>query len=140
MASGKRQNTMNLNRHTLRTAAFALTLAVVPAACGSDDDSPSSSSSSSSSPSSSSVGSVDDGAATVPAPDAADALPTPDTASPLVVGKPEAEAQTAIEAAGWTMRVVQRDGEDLAVTADFVDSRVNVTVDAGIVISVANIG
>jgi hypothetical protein len=118
-----------LNKHTLLTAAFALTLAIVPAACGSDEDSP--------------PATVGTGAPTVPSmPPSSDAaaLPTAETAGPLVVGKSEADAQAAVEAAGWTMRVTQRDGEDLAVTADFVENRVNVAVEDGTVTTVSSIG
>ncbi len=39
------------------------------------------------------------------------------------------EATATLEAAGFTLRVVQRDGEDLAVTADFLENRVNVAVE-----------
>jgi hypothetical protein len=41
---------------------------------------------------------------------------------------------------GLTMRVVQRDGEFLMVTEDYSLSRVNVFVDAGVVIAVDSIG
>ena len=41
---------------------------------------------------------------------------------------------------GLTMRVVQRDGEFLMVTEDYSLSRVNVIVDAGVVIALDSIG
>lgn len=41
---------------------------------------------------------------------------------------------------GLTMRVVQRDGEFLMVTQDFSLSRINVIVDAGVVVGVDSIG
>jgi beta-lactam-binding protein with PASTA domain len=48
---------------------------------------------------------------------------------PDVVGDSVADATTTLEAAGFTLRVVQRDGEDLPATADFVENRVNVAVE-----------
>jgi ABC-type glycerol-3-phosphate transport system substrate-binding protein len=47
---------------------------------------------------------------------------------PDVVGDSVEDATATLEAAGYTLRVVKRDGEDLAVTADFVENRVNVAV------------
>ena len=38
------------------------------------------------------------------------------------------------------MRVVERDGESLMVTTDWVDNRVNVAVDSGKVSAVSSIG
>jgi PASTA domain len=88
--------------------AMAMTLGV--AACGSDDSS--------------------DDAATEDA--ATDDTATDDTGAadiPDVVGDTVEEATATLEAAGFTLRVVQRDGEDLAVTADFLENRVNVAVE-----------
>src|SRR5262245_5666945 len=48
---------------------------------------------------------------------------------PDVVGQSVDDATATLEAAGLTLRVVQRDGEDLAVTMDFVENRVNVAVE-----------
>ncbi len=74
--------------------------------------------------------------------DASDGAATEDTATedtggadsvatevPDVVGDSVEDATATLEAAGFTLRVVQRDGEDLAVTADFIDNRVNVAVE-----------
>jgi hypothetical protein len=64
---------------------------------------------------------------------------------PDVVGLSVQEATTKLEAAGFTLRVVRRDGEELASTADFLENRVNVateTKDDGteVVTAVVNIG
>lgn len=48
---------------------------------------------------------------------------------PDVIGDSVADATSTLEDAGLTLRVVRRDGEDLAATADFVESRVNVAVE-----------
>jgi len=48
---------------------------------------------------------------------------------PDVVGETVDDATATLEAAGLTLRVVRRDGEDLAATMDFVDTRVNVAVE-----------
>src|SRR5262245_32588328 len=48
---------------------------------------------------------------------------------PDIVGDSVDDATTKLEDAGFTLRVVKRDGEDLAVTADFVENRVNVAVE-----------
>ena len=48
---------------------------------------------------------------------------------PDVVGESVEDATATLEEAGFTLRVVKRDGEDLAVTADFVENRVNVAVE-----------
>ena len=83
--------------------AMAMTLGV--AACGSDDSS-------------------DDAATEDTAADDTAAAGVPD-----VIGDSVEEATATLEAAGFTLRVVQRDGEDLAVTADFLENRVNVAVE-----------
>ena len=48
---------------------------------------------------------------------------------PDVIGDSVEDATATLEAAGLTLRVVRRDGEDLPVTADFVEDRVNVAVE-----------
>ena len=48
---------------------------------------------------------------------------------PDVIGKSVEEATATLEAAGFTLRVVRRDGEDLPGTLDFVEDRVNVAVE-----------
>ena len=49
---------------------------------------------------------------------------------PNVVGQSVDDATATLEAAGFTLRVVKRDGEDLPATADFVETRVNVAVES----------
>ena len=48
---------------------------------------------------------------------------------PDVVGDSVEDATATLEEAGFTLRVVRRDGEDLPGTADFVENRVNVAVE-----------
>jgi hypothetical protein len=50
---------------------------------------------------------------------------------PDIVGQSVDDATATLEDAGYTLRVIQRDGEDLAATADFVENRVNVAVETG---------
>ena len=48
---------------------------------------------------------------------------------PDVLGDSVEDATATLEEVGLTLRVVRRDGEDLAVTMDFVEDRVNVAVE-----------
>ena len=48
---------------------------------------------------------------------------------PDIVGESVEDATATLEDAGLTLRVIKRDGEDLAGTADFVPTRVNVAVE-----------
>lgn len=57
-----------------------------------------------------------------------------------VVGLPLDEAVALAELNGWTVRTAREDGVDLAVTADFVDTRLNVAVDNGTVTDVLSVG
>jgi len=61
-----------------------------------------------------------------------------DTSGVEGLGVPESTA--VLESRGLTLRVAREDGVDLAVTADFSSSRVNVAVDAGLVTGVVSIG
>ena len=54
---------------------------------------------------------------------------TTTVAVPDIVGKTVDEATATLQGAGLTLRVVKRDGEDLASTADYVPTRVNVAVE-----------
>lgn len=56
-----------------------------------------------------------------------------------LIGETEADATAAIEAAGFTARVVARDGEFFSITMDYRLDRVNLTVEDGVV-TVATIG
>jgi hypothetical protein len=59
---------------------------------------------------------------------------------PDVVGLTVDEATQLAEAAGWVVRPVRVDGEELAATADYVATRLNVVVEAGVVTEVLSIG
>ena len=64
---------------------------------------------------------------------------------PDVIGDSVEDATATLQDAGLTLRVVRRDGEDLASTADFVENRVNVAVEtqddgAEVVTEVVSIG
>ena len=48
---------------------------------------------------------------------------------PDVIGDSVEDATTTLEEAGLTLRIVKRDGEELAATMDFVENRVNVAVE-----------
>jgi hypothetical protein len=69
--------------------------------------------------------------------DSSDDTATADTATaetlavdvPEVIGESVEDATATLEDAGLTLRVVRRDGEDLPVTMDFVEDRVNVAVE-----------
>jgi beta-lactam-binding protein with PASTA domain len=54
---------------------------------------------------------------------------TTTVAVPDIVGKSVDEATATLESAGLTLRVLKRDGEDLAGTADYLPTRVNVAVE-----------
>lgn len=53
-----------------------------------------------------------------------------------LVGLTEDEATKVATGAGWTIRVVSRDGEDFMVTTDWQENRVNITVVDGKVTAV----
>jgi hypothetical protein len=95
----------------LAVATFmALTLTM--SACGDDDDDSS-------------------GVATTeaPAPEDSGSAGSVSIDVPEVIGESVEDATATLEDAGLTLRVVRRDGEDLAVTADFIETRVNVAVE-----------
>lgn len=83
-------------------AATVMALAIMASACGDDDDS----------------SSADTATAETLGVDVPD-----------VVGDSVDDATATLEDAGLTLRVVRRDGEDLAATMDFVETRVNVAVE-----------
>lgn len=61
----------------------------------------------------------------------------PDTDAPDgLIGLTEDEAAQAAAGAGWTTRIVSRDGEDFAITKDYRLDRVNFTVVNGVVTAV----
>lgn len=73
------------------------------------------------------------------------ASPGPDAPAPPfeldeAIGVELTELEDRAAAAGWSIRVVRVDGDWLAVTDDFVDTRINVEVDGGVVTAVQGIG
>ncbi len=48
---------------------------------------------------------------------------------PEIIGDSVEDATSTLEDAGFTLRVVKRDGEELAATLDFLENRVNVAVE-----------
>ncbi|MGH9134462.1 MAG: hypothetical protein ACRDZZ_11030 [Ilumatobacteraceae bacterium] len=57
-----------------------------------------------------------------------------------LVGVPLAEFEDLATRFGYTTRVARQDGEDLALTMDYSPSRVNVAVEADIVVAIVSIG
>jgi hypothetical protein len=58
----------------------------------------------------------------------------------IFYGLCEADAQAVADGLGYVLRVVRLDGVDLAATADYVEWRVNVAIDNGIVTEVVSFG
>lgn len=79
-------------------------------------------------------------ASSAPSDSGAAAGPSAAEATDALVGLAEADAEAAAARHGWTLRVVKRDGEDLAATADFRADRVNVEVTGGEVMAVVSVG
>jgi hypothetical protein len=75
--------------------------------------------------------------ASVPRP----ALQTTDDVTPqlqaALVGCPAVQVTARANAAGWTVRVVERDGEALAVTMDYNPARLDLSINDGVVTDVA---
>ncbi len=64
--------------------------------------------------------------------DSSDDAPTEESVVadvPDVIGDSVEDATTTLEEAGLTLRIVKRDGEELAATMDFIENRVNVAVE-----------
>jgi Flp pilus assembly protein TadD len=103
---------MTTARSRLAMTVVGLTLLASLAACGNDDGTPAASTTTSSSstqePSMTGAG-VEQMAASV-------------------VGMSEDDAVKAIKDAGYTSRVVERDGEKFAVTMDLQPDRINLTI------------
>ena len=62
--------------------------------------------------------------------------PDPGVTLPDVVGLTEAEATVALEEAGFTVRVAERDGEMFMLTRDYRADRVNLVIAGGVVTSI----
>jgi len=68
---------------------------------------------------------------------AADAIAiTPERAESLV-GLLEADAEKCAADLGWAYRVGSRDGENFALTADYSEQRVTVTITLGVVTAIS---
>lgn len=75
-----------------------------------------------------------------PAPDVTFPDAPKDALAAIVVGLSVDEATALVEANGWTLRVSTLDGEGQALTEDYSVSRVNVAVEAGVVMAIDFIG
>jgi hypothetical protein len=75
--------------------------------------------------------------AVCPAVDAADATAITPERAQLLVGFVEADAEKCAADLGWAYRVGSRDGENFALTADFSEQRVTVTITLGVVTAIA---
>jgi hypothetical protein len=111
--------TRRRRRGLLAPTAAVLALGLVAAACGDDEESASTT------------------AETVAPADGEEALEFDES---IVVGLSVEEAETAAEEAGFTVRIARQDGEDLALTMDFIPNRVNVEVEDGVVTGVVSVG
>jgi hypothetical protein len=56
---------------------------------------------------------------------------TPTEVAASVIGMVEDEATAAIDEAGYTWRVLGRDGQDFPATMDFVDTRIGLKITSG---------
>jgi hypothetical protein len=72
-----------------------------------------------------------------PAVDAADATAITPERAELLVGFAESDAEKCAADLGWAYRVGSRDGEDFAMTLDFSQQRVTVTITLGVVTAIA---
>lgn len=72
-----------------------------------------------------------------PAVDAADATAISPERAQLLVGLPEADAEKCAAELGWAYRVGSRDGENFALTADYSEQRVTVTITLAVVTAIA---
>jgi hypothetical protein len=73
------------------------------------------------------------GATAAPCPPGPLAAPPEVRAGDGLVGCPEAAVTGAAQAAGWKVRVIKRDGEDLMRSMDYRPDRIDLTVDRGVV-------
>ena len=85
------------------------------------------------------VGAVGDngGAVSCPLVDAADTTAITQERANLLVGFTESDAESCSASLGWAFRVGERDGEGFALTADYSQQRVTVSVTKNLVTAVA---
>ncbi len=72
-----------------------------------------------------------------PQPDGADMTEITQVRADLLVGFSEADAESCAVSLGWVFRVGERDGEGFALTADYSQQRVTVSVTNDLVTAVA---
>jgi hypothetical protein len=72
-----------------------------------------------------------------PSADAADATAITPERAEMLVGLMEADAEKCATDLGWAYRVGSRDGENFAVTADYSEQRVTVTITLGVVTAIS---
>jgi hypothetical protein len=69
--------------------------------------------------------------------DAADATAITPERAEMLVGLLESDAEKCAADLGWAYRVGSRDGEDFALTADYSQQRVTVTITLGVVTAIS---
>ena len=72
-----------------------------------------------------------------PQPDAADATAITQERADMLIGFTESDAESCATSLGWEFRVGERDGEGFALTADYSQQRVTVSVTNDLVTAVA---
>ena len=75
-------------------------------------------------------------AAECPQPDAADATAITQERADMLIGFTESNAAACATSIGWEFRVGERDGESFALTADYSQQRVTVSVTKDLVTAV----
>ncbi len=72
-----------------------------------------------------------------PAADAGDATAITPERAEMLVGLMEGDAEKCATDLGWAYRVGSRDGENFALTADYSQQRVTVTITLGVVTAIS---
>ena len=72
-----------------------------------------------------------------PQPDAADTTAITQERADMLIGFTESDAESCATSLGWEFRVGERDGEGFALTADYSQQRVTVSVTNDVVTAVA---
>ena len=72
-----------------------------------------------------------------PQPDAADTTAITQERADMLIGFTESDAESCAASLGWEFRVGERDGEGFALTADYSQQRVTVSVTNDLVTAVA---
>lgn len=78
-----------------------------------------------------------DSAVVCPPADAADATAITPERAEMLVGLLEADAEKCAADLNWAYRVGSRDGENFALTADYSQQRVTVTITLGVVTAIS---